>query len=882
MHSSELRTKYIQFFEERGHLILPSDSLVPDDPTLLFTSAGMVQFKPYFVGERVPPRTRVATCQKCLRTDDLDDVGDAFHHTFFEMLGNFSFGDYFKHDAIVWAWEFLTEVLKLDPADMWISIYLDDDEAYDVWNKVVGVSQDRIVRLGEHTNYWPADAPTKGPNGPCGPCSEIFLDMGEDYCHENICKGLECNCDRYCEMWNLVFTQFDRQEGGKMVPLPSKNIDTGAGLERISAILQGAPTDYETDLFLPLIKAIECIAGVEYGKSPKTDVPMRVVADHVRGAVFTAADGVVPSNAGRGYVVRRMIRKAILRSGALGINQNFLDQLVPVVIETMREPYPELIDRESFVINVVRAEEERFRRTLGAGVSRMEDLIASALTSGSKEIGGEAAFMLYDTYGFPVELTQEMARERGLEIDMAGFDAAMEEQRKRAREATAIPTELFGGGGGALLELQHRIGTTQFLGYEQTTSTSQIVGILKEGKLIDRAGRGEKVEVVLDQTPFYAESGGQVGDIGEIIHGDAKLTVINTLKVAEIYFHHCEVVSGEITVGMRVEVRVDESRRMDIARNHTATHLLHAALRKILGEHALQSGSVVDMNRLRFDFSHNSALSPDEIRRIEDMVNEKILDDIPVTITETTIEEARKMGATALFGEKYGETVRVITIGEYSAEFCAGTHLQRTSQVGLFKLLSESSIGAGLRRIEAVTGRGALAHIRMLEFRIFSVASALNSAPAEMEQAAQRLSSTLKDAQKQLEKLQSRGVAERAGELAKTARSIDDVSLVTGSLPTADTDALSLLADGIADKLESVVVVLAGVGDGRVAFVSKVTSDLVSRGLHAGNIIREVAKAAGGGGGGKPEFAQAGGKDPARVDAALALAADLIRAAVQK
>jgi alanyl-tRNA synthetase len=877
MLSSEIRTKYLKFFEERGHLALPSDSLVPDDPTLLFTAAGMVQFKPYFTGEQKPPRTRVTTSQKCLRTDDIDDVGDAFHHTFFEMLGNFSFGDYFKHDAIVWAWEFLTEVLKLPADRMWVSVYLDDDEAADIWRNIVGINPERIVRLGEHSNYWPADAPSKGPNGPCGPCSEIFLDMGEDYCKQEICRGLECNCDRYCEVWNLVFTQYNRQDGGVMTPLPNKNIDTGAGLERITAVLQGTLTDYETDLFRPLIKRVEEISGAHYGKSLETDIPMRVIADHTRGAVFAANDGVVPSNAGRGYVARRMIRKAILRSRKLGITRNFLDEIVPVVIDMMKGPYPELIERESFITNVIKAEEERFRRTLDAGSSRMEDMIQSALASGAKEISGEAAFTLYDTYGFPIELTQEWAREQGLEVETAGFEGAMEEQRRRARESTIIPTELFGGSAGPLSELQRKVGATQFLGYELTSSTCQVAGVLKEGKLVESAAQGDRIELVLDQTPFYAESGGQVGDTGEITHSDSVLRVINTLKVADIFFHHCDVVSGEIAVGMRVQANVDEKRRLAIGRNHTATHLLHAALRKVLGEHALQSGSVVEPGRLRFDFTHNSAPSDEDLRRIEDMVNERILEGIPVSFVETNVDEARKLGALALFGEKYGEVVRVIRVGDYSAELCGGTHLHNTAQVGLFKIISESSVGAGLRRVEAITGQSVVEHMHELEDRMSEIAGNIGASPSEVTAASQRLAATVKELQKQVDQLQAKDAVQRAEDMAQSAQTFAGVNVVTGRVSGANIDVLSMLADNVAERLKSAIVVLSGVEDGKVMFVGKVTSDLVTKGFHAGNLVREVAKVAGGGGGGRPEFAQAGAKDPGMVDQALAKAVELVR-----
>ncbi len=883
MLSSELRTKYLKFFEERGHLIMPSDSLVPNDPTLLFTSAGMVQFKPYFVGEQAPPSPRAVTSQKCLRTDDIEEVGDAVHHTFFEMLGNFSFGDYFKRESIIWAWEFLTDVLKLNPDHLWTSVYLDDDEAYDIWIKEIGFPEKKIVRLGEDKNYWPANAPTKGPNGPCGPCNEIFLDVTpEKGFPEDPTWSIAHDGNRFVEIWNLVFQQFDRREGGEMKPLPTKNIDTGMGLERTIAVLNGTPTDYETDLFLPIINHIENITGVKYGSDEISDRAMRVIADHTRGFVFAAADGVMPSNAGRGYVIRRMIRKSVLRSRALGVERNFLPELVPIVVSIMRDVYPEISQRESFITAAVKSEEERFRRTLDAGVARLEELLNSAQAIKDKRISGEAAFTLYDTFGFPIELTAEIAKERGIEIDMAGFEAAMEEQRKKARESMAIPAELFGGGGGALLEIQKAVHSTQFIGYKETSATCQIAAILKDGKLVEKVSAGEKAEIVLDQTPFYAESGGQVGDIGEITHNGSKLTVDNTVKAADIFFHHCNVVQGDFSVGMRVHAEVDRKRRLDIARNHTATHLLHAALRRILGEHALQAGSVVEPNRFRFDFSHPSSLSPEEIRAIENLVNEKVLEDLPVEVSEISLEEARNLGATALFGEKYGDVVRVVKIDDYSIELCGGTHLDRTSQVGFFKLTSEGSIGANLRRLEGVTGRGALALINRLEDTLLNVSQALNAPPSELDQAATRLISSLKEAQKELEKYQAKGAAEMAVGLAEKAKSVSGVNLVVSTAKDAGIESLRTLADGIADKLASAVVVLGGVTDGKVTFVCKVTSDLVAKGLHAGNLVREIAKAAGGGGGGKPEFAQAGGKDPSKLEDALALAEELVSAAIKK
>ncbi len=879
MLSSELRTKYLKFFESKGHLIHASDSLVPDDPSLLYTSAGMVQFKPYFVGERVPPAGRIVTSQKCMRTDDIDEVGDAVHHTFFEMLGNFSFGNYFKREAILWAWEFLTEVLQLNPDYLWTSVYLDDDEAADVWIKEIGFPENKVVRLGEGKNYWPADAPSKGPNGPCGPCNEIFLDtkpeMGPP---EDPAWSIAYDSNRFVEIWNLVFQQFDRQEDGTMKPLPTKNIDTGMGLERTVAVLNGTPTDYETDLFLPIVKQIETISDAKYGSDEETDKAIRVIADHVRSAVFTIADGVMPSNVGRGYVLRRLIRNAVVKGRSLGLTKSFLEPIVPIVVELMGDVYHEIADRQGYIEKVIGSEEEKFRRTLESGMQRLQDQIELALSASEKQLDGEAAFTLYDTYGFPLELTKEIAGAKGVAVDIDGFEAAMEEQRKRAKESSDFSTQLFGGGGTVVIELEKTIEPTDFVGYEEAACDASILAIIKNGELAASASEGDEVELVLDTTPFYAESGGQVGDTGSIVNNGAALEVIDTIKASRFFFHKGKMQSGTISVGDAVQCSVNKKRRMAIARNHTATHLLHRALHEVLGEHALQAGSVVEPNRLRFDFSHFQAVTREEMRKIEDRVNELILEDVQTNVTISNIDEARKMGATALFGEKYGNEVRVVKMGDVSIELCGGTHLQHTGQVGLFKLLSESSVGAGVRRIEAVTGEAAVKYVNEIEDLLRSTAEVLGSNPNEAVAAAERAVQAAKDAQKEVDKLKSRGAAEQAGELAESAQEAGDVKFVTASVPTVDVPTLQKLADGVADKLKSGVVVLAGVSDGKVLFVGKVTSDLVSKGFHAGNTLREVAKVAGGGGGGRPEFAQAGGKDASKVKDALAKAAEIIKA----
>ena len=880
MLGKDLRRKYIEFFESKGHLHLPSDSLVPNDASLLFTSAGMVQFKPYFVGAEQPPRTRATTAQKCLRTDDIDEVGDATHHTFFEMMGNFSFGDYFKREAIHWAWEFLTEQLHLPQDRIWTSVYLDDDEAAAIWEKEIGLDAGHIVRLGEDKNYWPANAPSKGPNGPCGPCNEIFLDLKPELgAPADAAHAIAYDGERFVEIWNLVFMQYLRGDGGTLTPLPRRNIDTGLGLERVTAILQGAPTNYDTDLFLPLIQAMEKLAGVKYGESPEMDAALRTIADHSRGAVFCIADGVLPSNVKRGYVLRRMIRRAALKARQMGYDGIFLAKLAPVVAEMMRDAYPEIGQRASFISSVLQSEEEKFAKTLSSGLARLQDEIRAAKESSAKSLSGDAAFTLYDTYGFPLELTQELCTAEGLSLDGARFDALMEEQRQRAREGSDIAADLFTAGEAAFTELQQAGEQTDFLGYEALDSESTVKGIIRDGDLVSQASEGDEVEIVLDRTPFYASSGGQVGDTG-LIEGPSGLAEIrDTIKHAGIWLHQARIKRGVLKSGEPVRASVETARRASIMRNHTATHLLHAALRKTLGTHVAQAGSLVSPDRLRFDFSHFQGMTPEEIRTVEEEVNRHVLEDLPVTTTLSSIEEARKTGAMALFGEKYGQVVRIISIGDISKELCGGTHLQRTSEVGFLKIVSESSVAAGVRRIEALTGSGALQYVRGLEDRLQEIADRLQATQQDILNAIDRLQSTVKDQQQTLDALQSKSASAEADELVAKAIELPGFKAVCAQAASSGTDALSRLADEIAGRLGSAVVVLGSVSDGKVLFVTKVSPDLVGRGLHAGNIIREVAKTAGGGGGGKPEFAKAGGKDSSKLEAALAKAAALIHEA---
>ena len=879
MLSSELRDKFLRFFESKGCLIAPSDSLVPDDPTLLFTSAGMVQFKPFFIGERVPPRTRMTTAQKCMRTGDLEIVGTTpFHHTFFEMMGNFSFGDYFKAEAITWAWEFLTDVIGFKPEDLWVTVYQTDDEAYDIWHDTVGIPAERIVRLGEKSNYWPSNAPSEGPNGPCGPCSEIFFDFGKDVgCCSPDCNP-DCDCARFSEVWNLVFMQYNREEGGVLTPLPKKNIDTGMGLERVSAVLQRTPTNFETDLFKPIIDKIAEISGRQYTAAEiESDIAFRVIADHVRSTVFCLADGVMPSNVGRGYVLRRIIRRAVLKGRLLDLDEMFLDKIVPVVVEIMRGPYPELAERQDHITRTVRAEEEKFRRTLDMGMQKLEDAIKTLGAENETEIPGMEAFVLYDTFGFPLELTQEMAAERGLTVDAQGFDDAMEEQRRRAREGSDISTDVFGGSLGALAEIEKTNPETEFVGYTAFEASARVVGILKGGELVNSAQAGEKVDIVLDKTPFYAESGGQVSDVGTIASDSVQAEVEHVAKVGTLSVHTSTVKSGEIKAGDQVEAVIDRRRRMATMRNHTATHLLHKALRTVLGEHVVQSGSLVEPGRLRFDFSHFQAVSPAELEEVERIANRAILDDLDLSITETTLEQAREDGAMALFGEKYSGVVRMVRIGDFSLELCGGTHVNRSSQIGLLRIMSETSVGAGLRRIEAVTGEGALDYIREREKLLASAAEALKVSPFAVPEAIERTLESARSAEKRVEEMQKQSAAAQAGDLASSAVEYNGVKLVAAQVPSGDADALSSMADNLANALNSGVVVLGGASDGKVVFVAKVTQDLVKRGFNAGNLVREVAKVAGGGGGGRPDFAKAGGKDADKIGDALARAEELVK-----
>jgi len=877
MLGSELRRKYLEFFESKGALRLPSDSLVPDDPTLLFTSAGMVQFKPYFLGLRSAPRNSVATSQKCLRTTDIEEVGDTSHCTFFEMLGNFSFGDYFQPQAIAWAWEFLTEVLKLDIERLRFSIYLDDERAFELW-KEVGVPERKIFRMDEAHNYWPASVITKGPNGPCGPCSEIFFDTRPDL--PPTPDGV-WDDDRWLEIWNLVFTQFDRGEGGVLTPLPKKNIDTGMGLERTAAAIANLRGPFETDLFRPIIARLEEISGLKYTSSDtrKEDIAFRRIADHARAATFCLGDGVLPSNVGRGYVLRRIMRRAVLAGrSTLGLSQPFLHEVVPTIIAQRSGDYPELAQQSELILRHTTIEEKQFRRTLESGYARLTNLLESNRGELSKTLSGADAFTLFTTYGFPVELTTEVAAEHGLTVDLIEFDRLLVDHA-RVSEGNS-KREVFIES--VVPELRSReIAPTGFVGYQQLISSGTIKAIIKDGKLVDRADEGDYVQIVTDQTPFYAESGGQMGDSGNATTENGAFVITDTHKDSSYWFHIGSVTSGEINVGDILDLKVDAARRADIQRNHTSTHLLHKALQQVLGSHVQQRGSLVAPDRLRFDFAHDKSMSAQEVRRVEDIVNERILDDIEIRTAETPIEEARKMGAMMLFGEKYGDIVRVVTAGDFSVEFCGGTHLRSTAQAGLFKIVSESSSQAGVRRIEAVTGRAALRRVTENEESLSELTATLKTTPANLHHSVAKLVTQVHDLNKELQSFQKAAAGGQVEKLASEAAVINGVTVVIHVLPgNTDAEALKVLADELLNRLHTGVVVLGSSYEGKASIAVKVSDDLLSRGLHAGKIVGQAAKEVGGGGGGRPNFAQAGGRNPEKLSDALAVANTLISEAL--
>ncbi|MEJ5185492.1 MAG: alanine--tRNA ligase [Candidatus Geothermincolales bacterium] len=872
MKSGEIRESFLRYFEERGHRRVKSSSLVPDDPTLLLTNAGMVQFKPYFLGTAKPEFTRATSCQKCVRTTDIEKVGrTARHLTFFEMLGNFSFGDYYKAEAIPWAWDFLTQVIGIDPSRLYCSVFREDDEAYEVWRDVVGVPEDRIVRLGEEDNFW-----DMGTTGPCGPCSEIIYDQGEEFgCGRPDCR-VGCDCDRYLELWNLVFMQYNRDERGELHPLPSKNIDTGLGLERLASVLQGARTNFETDTIYPIIQRLVDISGVPYGRDEKADVSLKLVADHSRAFTFLVGDGVLPSNEDRGYVLRRLIRRAVRHARLLGIERPFLREMVDAVVETLGDVYPELKENRSFIHAIVGKEEERFSQTLRAGLAYFEEAVNKTIGEGSNVLPGDDAFHLHDTLGFPLELTVEMASERGLEVDVEGFERLMEEQRERARAAREDKgyeeawAEVY-------TEILENYGPSDFTGYQTTSDRGKVAAIVKDGRIVPRAATGDVVEVFLDRTPFYAEKGGQVGDRGVMRFPGGNAVVEETRYAAEdLIAHRVRILEGMLEVGHEVEAEVDVERRWAIRRNHTATHLLHWALGQVLGEHAKQAGSLVDERRLRFDFTHFQALTPEEKDRIEELVNEKILENQPVRAYITTFDYAREIGAVALFGEKYGDFVRVVEVGEISRELCGGTHVNRTGDIGHFVLLSESGIGSNLRRIEALTGMEALRYRRELERTLSQATRMLKTDPARLPERIERLLERVKELESELRKRESRAVAEMARQdAAWREEKLDDGRKVAVTrLDGLEPRELREMAERALAAREACVVGIASVKGDKANLVVAVRKELCGT-VNAVELVRRAAEALGGGGGGRPDMAVGGGSRLEGVGEALDMVARL-------
>ncbi|MGD8352894.1 MAG: alanine--tRNA ligase [Pseudomonadota bacterium] len=862
MTGAQIRELFLKYFEENGHQRVRSSSLVPpNDPTLFFTNAGMVQFKELFLGNETRSYSRATSTQKCMRVsgkhNDLENVGrTARHHTFFEMLGNFSFGDYFKPEAIRFGWEFLTEKAGLDPERLVATVFTEDDEAYGLWQEIAGVPAERIYKLGEKDNFW-----AMGDTGPCGPCSEILIDQGEKTgCQTPEC-GPDCDCGRFLELWNLVFMQYDRDETGTLSPLPKPSIDTGMGLERLAAVLQGEDSNYHTDLVFPFVEEAARVSGVRYGSSDESDVSLRVIADHVRAVTFLVADGVLPSNEGRGYVLRRIMRRAARHGKLVGLDDPFLSGMCPLVADVLGEAFPEVPESMKTIQKVVHLEEERFGRTLDQGLLRLSQLIDEVKTSGLGRLPGEEVFRLYDTFGFPLDLSEDIASESGLVVDIEGFNQEMEKQKDRARAS-------WSGSGSAQVPRYYRdalenAGSVVFTGYEEETTRSTVIRCLISGdRLVESCSGGEDVEIILDRTPFYGESGGQVGDTGVLTGDGFTAEVFDTIKpLPELTVHRCRIREGTVQVGDRCTAEVDHSARSATRRNHTATHLLHAALREIAGEHVQQSGSLVEPERFRFDFTHFEALTDDEILRLEDKVNADILENSSVVTMEMSPDQAVQEGAMALFGEKYGEKVRVVSIPGVSMELCGGTHVSRTGDIGLLKIIHEGSIAAGVRRIEGITGIGVLKRLRSDEDFLKDMASSMKVSVAELPGRLQRLQETVQEKELKIRELMSSMAGGGPADLKDQVREVAGIKYLAAELPGHDASSLRQAADRMRDQIGSGVVLLATRDTGKVALVVTVTKDLMDK-LPAGRLVASLAPIVGGGGGGRPDMAQAGGKDP--------------------
>ena len=868
---NELRQMFLDFFESKGHLVMNSFSLVPqNDNSLLLINAGMAPLKPYFTGAEIPPRTRVATCQKCIRTGDIENVGKtARHGTFFEMLGNFSFGDYFKHEAIAWSWEFLTKVVGLDENRLYPSVYEEDDEAFDIWNKEIGVPADRIFRFGKEDNFWEHGA------GPCGPCSEIYYDRGEKYgCGKPGCT-VGCDCDRYMEVWNNVFTQFENDGEGHYETLKQKNIDTGMGLERLAVVVQDVDSIFDVDTLCALRNKICEVAGKTYGVNHEDDVSIRLITDHMRSATFLISDGVMPTNEGRGYVLRRLIRRAARHGRLLGIEGPFLEKLSETVIEGSKDGYPELEEKKTFILNVLHNEESQFNKTIDQGLKILADLEAEMKEAGKSVLGGSDAFRLYDTYGFPIDLTKEILEEKGYTIDEDGFKEEMEVQRKRARESRAV-SNYMGADATVYDEIDRNI-TTEFDGYDKLEAASKVTVLTTETEIVDSLMEGQKGTIFVERTPFYATMGGQEGDTGVITTANGVFRVEDTIKLRGGKYGHVGVMeSGMISNGDEVTLKVDEQERKDTCKNHSATHLLQKALKTVLGAHVEQKGSLVNPTRLRFDFAHFQAMTPEEIAETEALVNKEIQAALPVTTQIMGIEEAKKTGAMALFGEKYGDEVRVVSMGDFSVELCGGTHVANTANITLFKIVSEAGIAAGVRRIEALTGNNVIEYYRQMEENLHTIAKTLKTSPAEITEKITHLQKEVKELQSENESLKSKMAQDSLGNVMDQVVEVKGVKVLASAVDGVDMNGLRDLGDQLKEKLGEGVVVLASAKDGKVSLLAMATQGAMDKGAHAGNLIKAAAAIVGGGGGGRPNMAQAGGKNPDKIPEAIAKVAELV------
>lgn len=864
---NELRKKYLEFFESKGHLVLPSFSLVPEnDKSLLLINAGMAPLKPYFTGQEIPPRTRVTTCQKCIRTGDIENVGKtARHGTFFEMLGNFSFGDYFKHEAIAWSWEFLTKVLGIPEDRLYPSVYLEDDEAFDIWNKEIGVAKDRIFRFGKEDNFWEHGA------GPCGPCSEIYYDRGEKYgCGKPGCT-VGCECDRYIEIWNNVFTQFENDGEGHYTELENKNIDTGMGLERLATVMQDVDSIFDVDTIKAIRDKICEFAGVSYGEEYKTDVSIRVITDHIRSVTFMVSDGITPSNEGRGYVLRRLLRRAARHGRLLGIQGEFLAKLSETVMAESHTGYPELLDRKDYIIKLITVEEQNFNKTIDQGLAILNTMMEDLQKSGEKVLSGENTFKLYDTYGFPIDLTIEILEEKGFSVDEDGFKKAMENQRQTARDARE--TTNYMGKDVTIYQSIDASVESKFVGYDRLTHESKVTVLTTQDAIVDELKEGEEGTILVEETPMYATMGGQVADAGVIEGADGTFVVEDVIKLQGTKIGHVgRVTKGVIKKGETVKLTVDEEQRNLTANNHSATHLMQQALREVLGSHVEQKGSLVDKDKLRFDFTHFSPMTEEEIAKVEEIVNREIAAGLDVVTNEMSIEDAKKTGAMALFGEKYGEVVRVVQMGTFSSELCGGTHVSNTRNISAFKIISESGVAAGVRRIEALTGKALFEYYNTMESELQKAAKLLKAVPLEVSAKIVSLQDEVKQLQKENDKLKAKLAKEAAGDLLSEAKEVDGIYILTKQLTDVDMNGMRDLGDEAKQKLGEAFIVFASQVGEKVNLIAMATDGAIKKGAHAGNLIKEVASIVGGGGGGRPNMAQAGGKLPEKIPEALACA----------